>query len=157
MATNTRLVSPPDFNRSVLPRYPTQPTYNPACQVNQRYKTVPKYPFQNAPNITSLAEDHVKFNGTDTIRYRAETDGPASLKHLYDGPHDYPVQQRMTPAGTMYDMDFGEFGYGGKREIYHYKVYPFTHRHVCELNGYVGYTLPYPNVREWTKYKPAQP
>jgi hypothetical protein len=125
--------------------------------VNQRYKTVPVYPFQNAPYITSLAQEQLQAEGKGTISYRAETNGPASLKHLYNGPHDYPVQYRMTPDNTMYGYDFGEFGYGGKREIYHYQVYPFTQRHVRELNGYVGYTLPYPNVREWTKYKPAQP
>lgn len=157
MASNNRLITPPDFNYQVKPRYPKQPPYNENCQVNQRYKTVPQYPFQNPPWITSLAQEYVEDRGLPTVEYGFQTNGPASLKHLYNGPHDYQVQARAVPKGTMYEMDYSEFGYGGKREVYHYKVYPFTHRHARELNYYNGYTLPYPNITGWTQYKAATP
>ena len=117
MASNNRLITPPDFNYQVKPRYPKQPPYNENCQVNQRYKTVPQYPFQNPPWITSLAQEYVEDRGLPTVEYGFQTNGPASLKHLYNGPHDYQVQARAVPKGTMYEMDYSEFGYGGKREV----------------------------------------
>lgn len=113
-----------------FPAYPAQPGYDKNCYVNQRYKTLPK----GFPMETVAA-------------------GPSSMKHLYTGvPNYYPMQKIMKPIGSMYEADFSQYSQNGKRLSYHYKVYPFTHRHAREIREYSDYLLPYMSFEEWTKY-----
>ncbi|MDB4769332.1 hypothetical protein OAG24_00055 [bacterium] len=139
-----------------FPSYPAQPGYTPTpscegdrCYVNQRYKTLPK----GFPMETVAA-------------------GPSSMKHLYTGvPNYYPIQKIMKPIGSMYEADFSQYNQAGKRMSYHYKVYPFTHRHAREVREYENWEpycnmltdghspipgssglLPYMSFENWTKY-----
>jgi len=120
------ITASPDMN---YPFYPRQPDYNPECGVNQKYKTIP----QEWPREKVVAS-------------------PASMKRIYTGvPNHYPYAYNYRPVGTMYEQDLSQFGPQGKRETYHYKVYPFTHRHAREVNEQAR-VIPYDGIEAWTKH-----
>lgn len=82
--------------------------------------------------------------------------GPASVKHLYEGPGYYPTQKIQRPVDTLYGHDFSQVvdsGSGtGKRISYQFKMYPFTHLDVREREHYADEILPYPDWASWTKH-----
>ena len=55
------------------------------------------------------------------------------------------------PVGTMYRHDLSQYGPDGKRESYHFKAYPFTHRHVREDVTHLP-MIHYQGIDELTKY-----
>jgi hypothetical protein len=125
-----------NIQNALEPDYPQQPKYNKMCPVNQIYKTIP----------TGSDADY-------PTEWKRTAVGPASVKHLYSGiPNWYPIQTISRPVGTMYEHDYSQFhksGAGkGKRISYHYKVYPFTDRHVRETKDYADYILPYPVYKD---------
>ena len=95
--------------------WPTQPPYNPQCQVNLKYTTLPC--------------------GTPFTREWAG-------KTLYPThPNIYNYTYRVKPVGTMYDTDNTQYGPFGRVESYHHQVYPFTHRHVRERRDFATYMI----------------
>ncbi|HSA76226.1 MAG TPA: hypothetical protein VLE02_01655 [Nitrosarchaeum sp.] len=97
------------------------PQYKPECAVNVKYKTLDR-------NVT----------------WRNEIAGPVTMKHIYplkecftDKSYGhYPALDKIKPEETLYGYDLSQFNSIGKRESYHYKVYPLTHRHVREVRDY---------------------
>ena len=75
-------------------------------------------------------------------------------KNLYSGiPNYYPLETYKMPINTLYNADASQFDKSGFRESYHYKIYPFTHRHAREIREYENFNIPIPNIQEWTKYR----
>lgn len=115
------------------PEYPKQPKVHCECNVNQIYKTIP-----------------------ENTRWEVVAAGPSTIKQLYTGiPNYYPIRYMARPLDTLYGHDYSQFEMVGdcpKRVSYHYKVYPFTHRHAREIRHHAPYILPYMDSSEWTKY-----
>lgn len=107
------------------PEYPRQPSICSDCEINQVYKTIP-----------------------NDVNWEIVGAGPSTMKHIYTGiPNYYPPRCIARPVGTLYDRDFSQFEMVGncpKRISYHYKVYPFTHRYVREIEKHAPFILPYP-------------
>jgi hypothetical protein len=122
--------------------YSKQPSYDPDCEINQRYKTLPD-------QIRHRSEDSRSSHYPMQTSFR----GPSTMKHLYTGiPNYYPMMKFKRPQGTMYDIDLSQFGPYGVRESYHYQVYPFHNRSVHEDRPYADYILPSPSILRWIKY-----
>lgn len=134
-------------------RYPQQPKFRPNCQTNNRYKTLPQYEDARDPWTQPLTEISKETAASCGRKFAfpmvSEFAGPSSLRSLYSGPNFYPPQRRTRPVGTMYDMDLGELGFGGRRETYHFRAYPFHHRYAREIVQYRGDILPEPNIKAW--------
>lgn len=115
------------------PTYTREPCYTAACGVNELYKTLPH---------------------PETYPWEVTAAGPASIKHLYTGvPNWYPIQKIARPVGTMYEHEFEEVTpIFNKRLSYHWKVYPFQHRHAREVRVYKDQILPYMDNRNWTRH-----
>lgn len=80
------------------------------------------------------------------LEYEETNVGPTSIKHLYSNhPNWYPVQRKAIPKGTMYDTEYAHFDGMGRRLSYHFKVYPFTHRHAREVPQSRGFGIEYPS------------
>lgn len=119
------------------PVYPKQPCHNSECSINLMYKTLPEFTNSGKPWPWS---------------YSAAA--PTSMKHIYTGiPNYFPHQMISKPVGTMYESEFQQTGeIYDKRLSYHWKAYPFTHKHIREKPMYAPYILPAMSVRDWTKY-----
>jgi len=115
------------------PEYPRQPKVDLNCSVNQIYKTIP-----------------------ENAQWQVVASSPSTMKHLYTGiPNHYPISYTASPVNSLYGCDLSQFEMVGaypKRMSYHYKVYPFTHRHARELKHYSECILPYMDNSEWVKY-----
>nr|QBK86781.1 MAG: uncharacterized protein LCMAC103_01130 [Marseillevirus LCMAC103] len=122
---------------------------DPACRVNQEYKTLPRgWP-----------------------RRREFLGSSATAIHIYDKePNSYPAMYRYVPVDTMYENDLGSVtqvagvtpenravGPYLKRHTYHFRAYPFHHHYARELRTYSDQILPYPDIRNWTKYPVITP
>jgi len=123
------------------PYYPQQPAFDPNCDVNELYQSLP--PGNLSPQGPTAWESTAA--------------GPSSIKHLYTGiPNWYPIRKITRPVNTLYGHDYSQFhqtGVGkGKRISYTYKPYPLTDRNVREVNVYGDYILPYMDFRAWTKH-----
>ena len=128
------------------PEYPIQPDVNCNCSVNQIYKTIPN----------NFGDCTYPSNG---VEWEIVASSPSTIKQLYTGvPNSYPIRTTARPKNTLYGFDFSQFEMTGenlripKRMSYHYKVYPFTHRHARELRHYEPKILPYMDNTEWTRY-----
>lgn len=145
---------PPQLDQNnPISKYPRQPNWKQSCQTNNRYKTIPQYEPQRDPWTRPLTEITRESADADQSKFAwpttCEMAGPASIRHLYSGPNHYPNMYRQRPVGTMYGADLGELGFGGKRETYHFKAYPLTHRYAREIIQYRGDVLPEPNIKSW--------
>ncbi len=129
--------------------YPENPTVDRACRVNQTYKTLP----------------------ASWPRRRELLGSSATAIHLYsDVPNYYPTMYRHVPVGTMYENDLDSVtlvtgktpegrmaGPQAKRNTFHFRAYPFHHHYARELRTYSDQILPYPDIRNWTKYPVVTP
>ncbi len=137
------------YTSNVRQLYPRDPIPESKCDVNQRFKTLPR----GWPRRRELA-------------------GPASMaRHLYPkAPNCYPYMYRDVPINTLYGHDFGEvslvtgetaegevLGPYEKRLTYHFRAYPFHHFYARELRATSDEILPYPDIRNWTRYPVVTP
>ena len=110
-------------------RYPEQPPYDPNCDINVDYETLPN----SWPRMATVM-------------------GPRSMHQIYTGvPQYYPPQWFSRPIGTMYDHDLSSFGPYNKRETYGFKAYPYHHHSPREIRVY-GKILPTLKLQEETVY-----
>ena len=70
--------------------------------------------------------------------------GPNTLKHLYRGAWNYPLQKMEVPCNTLYSRR--PFSPQHRNAIY-----PFNHRSPKEVR-HVGDIVPIPDLRQWTTY-----
>lgn len=119
------------------PTYPKQICHNHHCGTNIKHKGLPELDCEGNPWPWS---------------YTAA--GPTTMKHIYTGiPNYFPPQMISRPLNTMYGNEFQQTDdVYGKRQSYHWKAYPFTHKHIREKRVYSSQILPYMSVSNWTRY-----
>lgn len=107
------------------PRWPIEPRQRPTCGVNVRYKTLPPgFPMERV------------------------VAGPTSVKHLYSGPNNYPVQTQTRPVNSLYGADFSQYNSNGAQVTQHFMAYPFAHRYVREVVTQAP-VKQYEGVQDW--------
>ncbi len=98
------------------------------------------------------SNQHARIMPYEDVCWKNVPMAPSTLKHLYDGPLNYPQRFQLKPQDTLYKHDFVQTHLTGlgKNKILaggHYLTYPLTNRHVREVNDYTSYFFEKPR---WT-------
>jgi len=119
-----------DYRRRLERIYPPVPSCSRNCINNVEYKTLPA----DMPMWSTIL-------------------GPNSLKKLYEGPRNYPLNKMVIPQPiTMYDIDTSMDNQNGTRRTYGAMLYPLTQRSPHEVREYSDQILPMPDLFAWTRY-----
>ena len=121
--------------------YPIQPDYQPGCQVNQIYATLPpEYP------------------------RRVNVMGPSSVKHIYGVmpgvPSPYaqewrierPPMQQAIPYQSLYSQEWDTYNRYGVKVKFGFMPWPLHHQSNWEVREYSDRVIPLLDARALTNY-----